>query len=49
MRRHLLKSKMVADAAFAAYDESEAQHHLPRVVLVDAQECVVRPQLRAES
>jgi aspartate 1-decarboxylase len=35
--------------SFADYDESEAQQHQPRVVLVDAQNRVVRPQLRAES
>jgi aspartate 1-decarboxylase len=32
-----------------AHDESEAQQHQPRVVLVERQNQVVRPPLRAES
>jgi len=35
--------------SYAAYDESEAQQHQPGVVLVDPQNYVVRPPLRAES
>jgi aspartate 1-decarboxylase len=40
---------LVIVMSFAVYDESEAQHHVPRVALVDAQSRVVRPQPRAES
>lgn len=57
MRRHLngaaarlgLPGELVIVMSFAAYDESETQQHQSRVVLVDPQNYVVRPQLRAES
>jgi aspartate 1-decarboxylase len=44
-----LPGDLVIVMSFAAYDESEAQQHQPRVVLVDQQNHVVRPPLRAES
>jgi aspartate 1-decarboxylase len=44
-----LPGDLVIIMSFAAYDESEAQRHQPRIVLVDSQNHVVRPPLRAES
>jgi aspartate 1-decarboxylase len=47
--RLALPGDLVIVMSFAVYDDWEAQQHVPRVVLVDAQNRVVRPQLRAES
>ena len=47
--RLALPGDLVIIMSFAAYDELQAQEHQPRVVLVDDQNHVVRPQLRAES
>jgi aspartate 1-decarboxylase len=44
-----LPGDLVIVMSLAAYDESEAQRHQPRVVVVNAQNHIVRPQLRAES
>ena len=44
-----LPGDLVIVLSFAAYDESEVQQHQPRVVLVDQQNHVLRPPLRAES
>jgi aspartate 1-decarboxylase len=48
MRRHV-PGDLVIVMSFASYDEAGAPQFRPRVVLLDTQNLIVRPQLRAGS
>jgi aspartate 1-decarboxylase len=47
--RQGLPGDLVILMSYGVFSEEEAERHTPRVVLVDAQNRVVRAQLRAES